>query len=97
VPSASFLPTCLRTPLLTHTCYMSPHPLLHGLIILKSQWRGSGPSSPKPDFDPRPICVGFVMDILRMGQAVLRSHRIAPLRTFLPLLHTVVPFVRPRR
>jgi len=97
VPSFSFLPTCLQTPLLTHTCYMFHHPILHGLTILKCQWRGSGPSLPKLYFDPRPICVGFVVDILWMGQAVLRALRITPRSTFPPLLHTAVLFVRPRR
>jgi len=99
VSSFSFLLTCLRIPLLPHTCYMFSHPLLHSLIILKCQWRGSGPSSPKPYFDPKLICVcvGFVVDILWMGQAVLRAHRIAPVSAFPTFLHTAVPSVRPRR
>jgi hypothetical protein len=81
---------CLWIPLPTRTGYMFSHPLLHGLIILKWQWRGSGPLSPKPGFDLMPACVGFVVDILWMSQGVLRALRSALFSASPPLLHTAV-------
>jgi len=46
-------------------------------------------SPPRPDFNPRPVQVGFVVGIVSMGQVFLRVHLLYLVSVLSPVLNHV--------
>jgi hypothetical protein len=50
-------------------------------------------STRKTGFDPRQVCVGFVVDAVRMENILFQVLQLLPISKFPPMLHTYVAFI----